>query len=210
MGLVYAAELRPSKMDFVANWLPSQQWFTGDPSAPVSLGAFRFDDPAGEVGIETHLVGVGRNVYHVPLSYRGAPLAGAEAFLMGTMEHSVLGSRWVYDATGDPVYTGELAAALLAAKPQAVNFREAGGRMETLPHTAELFSTGTPDASLPDLDCGVPLTDAGVTSIPAGSLTLKVLRVLDGDATATVPGSTLAVTWAGQESPVLIAVAVQA
>ena len=208
MGLVYAAELRPSKMELVADWLPSQPWFTGDASALVSLCSFRFDDPAGDVGIETHLVGAGGKVYHVPLSYRGAPLAGAEPFLVGTMAHSVLGSRWVYDATADPVYSRELAAALLAAKPQAVNFREVEGRMETLPHTVELFSMGTPDASLPDLHCGAPVTDAGVTSIPAGSLTLKVLRVLDGHATATAP--TLAATWAGQEAPVLIAVAVEA
>ena len=54
------------------------------------------------------LVGAGDQTFHVPLTYRGAPLAGGEAFLIGEMEHSVLGPRWVYDATGDPVYLAEL------------------------------------------------------------------------------------------------------
>src|SRR6185312_1840324 len=119
MGIVYAAQLKPSKMELVGAWLPKQAWFEGDASELVRLGSFRFDDPAGEVGIETHIVGAGDEVYQVPLTYRGAPLAGAEAFLVGTIEHSVLGCRWVYDAAGDPVYAADLAAALLAAKPQA-------------------------------------------------------------------------------------------
>jgi hypothetical protein len=44
-----------------------------------SVSAYRFDDPAGEVGIETLLVRRGAGpVLQVPLTYRGAPLAGAE------------------------------------------------------------------------------------------------------------------------------------
>ncbi len=208
MGIVYAAQLKPSKMELVADWLPKQAWFEGDASSLVRLGSFRFDDPAGEVGIETHIVGAGDEVYQVPLTYRGAPLAGAEAFLVGTMEHSVLGSRWVYDAAGDPVYAGELAAALLAAKPQAVEYKEVDGEMVVLPHTAELSSTGMPDADLPDLRFGAAVTSGGVTTVPAGPLTLELQRVLDADATAAVPF--LAVTWAGQDVPVVIATTVPA
>ncbi len=37
-----------------------------------------------------------------------APLAGAEDALVGTMEHSVLGTRWTYDALADSVYQAEL------------------------------------------------------------------------------------------------------
>nr|WP_257910073.1 phosphotransferase [Janibacter limosus] len=47
-------------------------------------------------------------VYRVPLTYRDAPLEGAEAALVGEMEHSVLGHRWVYDAPHDPVYVTQL------------------------------------------------------------------------------------------------------
>ncbi|POH60199.1 CG0192-related protein [Arthrobacter glacialis] len=204
MAIVYAAELRPSKMELLADWLPLQDWFDGGDSPLVRLGSFRFDDPAGEVGIETQLVGAGNQVYQAPLTYRGAPLAGAEAFLIGTMEHSVLGRRWVYDATGDPVYVAELAAALLIGKPQAAQFREADGKMETLPETAQISSTGASDVELPALDLGTPLTAGGVTSIPVGPMTLALNRVLDTAATAG-PGPVLAVSWAGGEQQVLMA-----
>ncbi|AIY03371.1 hypothetical protein ART_3772 [Arthrobacter sp. PAMC 25486] len=206
MGIVYAAELRPSKMELVAQWLPGQEWFYGDAGELVRLGSFRFDDLAGEVGIETHIVGAGDKVYQVPLTYRGAPLAGAEAFLVGTMEHSVLGSRWVYDATADPVYQAELAAALLTGKPQAVEHKDVAGTFEALPHTAVLFSTGTPDAGLPELRFGLPSTTAGVTSIPAGDVNFAVLRELDTTGTFHHE-TTLAVTWDGQAVPVLVAAA---
>lgn len=211
MGIVYAAELRPSKIELMAAWLPKQEWFDG--GEPVRLGSFRFDDPAGEVGIETHLVGAGGRVYQVPLTYRGAPLEGAGEFLVGTLEHSVLGSRWVYDATADPVYTAELAAALLAAKPQVEEIQEVDGRIEALPHTAQIFSTGTPDAGLPELRFGVPATAAGITRIQAGGVVLAVARVLELAGAGQDDAGYLAAltaTWSGQESPVLVATAAHA
>lgn len=204
MAIVYAAELRPSKMELLADWLPLQDWFDGGGSPLVRLGSFRFDDPAGEVGIETQLVGVGDQVYQVPLTYRGAPLAGAEEFLVGTMEHSVLGHRWVYDAPGDPVYVAELAAALLAGKPQAAQFRETDGKMETLPETAQLSSTGVSGAAVPELNIEAPGTVGGVTSIPAGPLTLVLKRLLDTAGTPG-PGPVLTVSWAGGDQQLLLA-----
>ena len=54
------------------------------------------------------LVAVGDGpVYQVPMTYRGMPLDGADAFLIGTTDHSVLGRRWVYDACGDPVFAAD-------------------------------------------------------------------------------------------------------
>lgn len=202
MGIVYAAELRPSKMELLAEWLPRQEWFDGGDSPLVRLGSFRFDDPAGVVGTETILVGAGTAVYQVPLTYRGAPLENAEAFLVGTMKHSVLGDRWVYDATGDPVYQGELAAALFAGKAAAVEYRDVDGKIEALPATAELFSSGTGGADVPTTDNAVTATADGVTTIATGGLRINVLRVLDS---AAIAGEGLSVTWAGQDEPVQIA-----
>jgi hypothetical protein len=207
MGLIYAAELRPAKMELVADWLPSQPWDKADGSELVRLGSFRFDDPAGEVGIETLLVGAGKHVYQVPLTYRGAPLEGAEAFLITTMEHSVLGERWVYDAAGDPVYASELAAALLTGKAQAVETLEVDGRIERLPHTAVLVGGGMPDAGLPEVRLEASAQDA--IHISAGTWDLVVLRALDLAGTAH-SGPSLSVTWAGQEVPVLLSTAVRA
>ena len=44
------------------------------------------------------------SVLHVPVTYRAAPVAGADEHLIGTMEHSVLGRRWAYDGCADPVF----------------------------------------------------------------------------------------------------------
>jgi len=102
------ATLVPSKLELMRAWLPTQTWFTGDASDLAQVGQFRFVDPAGTVGIQVMLVTSGGILYQVPLTYRDAPLAGAEGALAGTMEHSVLGTRWTYDALADPVYQAEL------------------------------------------------------------------------------------------------------
>ncbi len=91
------ATLTPYFRDFLPPWLARQPWYlgTGTP-ALVPVGHFRFEDPAGQVGIETHLVSDGGMVYQVPMTYRGAPLPGpgSAAALITTAEHSVLGTRW--------------------------------------------------------------------------------------------------------------------
>lgn len=103
------ATLTPGKVELVAAWLPKQAWYKGsDASDAERVASFRFVDPYGEVGIETLLIRSGGVVYQVPLTYRSEPLAGSEEFLVGEMEHSVLGHRWAYDGTGDPVYVDEL------------------------------------------------------------------------------------------------------
>jgi hypothetical protein len=66
------------------------------------------------VGIEFIFVtdvSTGQQVtYHVPLSYRGAPLAGAGHALLGRSRHGVLGPRWIHDAAHDPVVRAALDA----------------------------------------------------------------------------------------------------
>lgn len=101
MALIHDAELKPAKLELLAAWLPTRDWFGED--GPVEReAAFRLDDPAGEVGIETFVVRSGAFRFHVPLTYRGRPLA--EGTLVGELEHSVLGHRWIYDGPSDPVY----------------------------------------------------------------------------------------------------------
>lgn len=206
MAIIYDAKLSPSKPELLEKWLPSQPWFRGDASTLVRLGAFRFDDPAGEVGIETHILAVEGVAYQVPLTYRGAPLEDAEDFLVTTMEHSVLGTRWVYDATGDPVYLHELAAAILAGKPQALERVAVGDSFEGLPATVTVSSSGTYDAALPELRFDVPSTAGGVTTIPAGLVNFAVLRELDTSGVSQVEFA-LTARWDGQVVPVVVAAA---
>ena len=81
------------------------------------MGGFRLDDPGGQVGIEFMMVadraGNTDSVYHVPLTYRGAALAGTNAGLIGTAHRAldgVLGRRWIYDGVYDPVLLTQLVA----------------------------------------------------------------------------------------------------
>jgi len=104
--------LVPGKLELLADWLPRQPWYRGDGAEPQlgKAGGFRLDDPAGEVGIEFMVVidATTDTTYVVPMTYRAAPLEGADAALIGTTEHGVLGTRWVYDAAHDPVAVTQL------------------------------------------------------------------------------------------------------
>ncbi|EYT64699.1 hypothetical protein H483_0103485 [Dietzia sp. UCD-THP] len=105
---IYDAVLRPGKLELLRGWIAHQPWFDGDPARVEQVTSYRFVDPDGEVGMESFLVTDGVRTYHVPLSYRAAELPGAQDALVGTLEHSVLGRRWVYDAPADPVYVAEV------------------------------------------------------------------------------------------------------
>jgi hypothetical protein len=121
MAVVHHTTLTPGKLDLLAGWLPSQPWYvaTGRPPELARAGGFRLDDPAGEVGIEFMVVTDQSDEqpgsYHVPMTYRGAPLAGAEHALIGKAEHGVLGTRWIYDGAQDPVLTAQLIALIQGA-----------------------------------------------------------------------------------------------
>jgi hypothetical protein len=103
------ATLTPHFRDFLPGWVARQPWYpgTGVPTLRA-VGFFRFEDPDGRVGVETHLVTDGSSLYQLPLTYRDAPLPDAAAALVATAEHSVLGTRWIYDAEADPVWVREL------------------------------------------------------------------------------------------------------
>lgn len=119
MAVIHQATLSPTKLDLLASWLGGQPW-AGSGGELERLGAYRFDDPAGEVGIEGFLLRRGAETLHVVLTYRGTPLSGADDWLIGTMEHSVLGTRWVYDGIGDPVGQDALRRALRGEQEQAI------------------------------------------------------------------------------------------
>jgi len=223
MALIHRAQLRPSKLELLEPWLRTRSWFTGDPTAPLtSAGAYRFDDPAGEVGIETLLVRAGDGpVLQVPLTYRDAPLEGGDAWLIGTMEHSVLGRRWTYDAVGDPAYIAALATTILRGGTQADEFVDVDGVLVFRESTATVAGSGTADAPTPALPSMTVLStrdEPGSTVVEFGSLRFVVLRaptspaaepiaLAAGTTAGGVPGH-LSGTWAGQPQPSILAVAV--
>src|SRR5690349_3536567 len=155
VALIHRAQITPTKAELIAGWLPSRTWSGGAATPLEMLGAYRFDDPAGEVGIETHLVRTGRGeVLQVPLTYRGAPLDGAERHLLGTMEHTHLGRRWVYDGCGDPVYAAAVVTAIRTGGREADEWVEADGAPVRREPTARVAGSGNPAG--PALEAGDP------------------------------------------------------
>lgn len=133
MALLHHATLTPTKKELLDAWLPSQAWADGlDPATLTVVGGYRFDDPDGEVGMEGIVLSAADGSFvHVPLTYRAAPLDGAEEHLVGTIEHSALGTRWVYDAEGDPVWQATATATVLAGGSGAEEYFEVDGVRET-------------------------------------------------------------------------------
>ena len=194
-GLVHRATLSPSKQELVAAWLPTRGWATGI-DVTTKVAEYRFDDPAGEVGVETILFAAddGATV-QVPLTYRGAPLDGADGFLIGTSEHSVLGTRWVYDGCIDPVWATTLATAILTGGTQEQMYLEQDGQRIDVPPRMTVQGSGRLGSKVPDLASVDSVRDEGMTTVVrAGDVELVVARVvgatLEADETLVGQGAT--------------------
>ncbi|MEH1124347.1 CG0192-related protein [Micromonospora sp. CPCC 206061] len=207
MALIHKATLRPTKLELLAQWLPSQSWYQGKTGAELTrVGGYRFDDPEGEVGIETMLVGDGGEiVYQVPLTYRGAPLEDAEASLVGTTEHSVLGSRWVYDATADPVYAPELARMIFTGAGLADEYVEQDGSLVRREPSMAVVASGAPATDAPAVGAIRRVVEEDPTLIVTDGVELAVIRRLAPIAAPV--GAALTGTWPGQPDPLLLAYA---
>jgi hypothetical protein len=142
MALIHRATLSPTKSETIAAWLPAQPWSPGGDGSIELVGAYRFDDPEGRVGLEVHLVRSSEILLQVPLVYRDAPVDGLDAHLVGTMEHSVLGQRWVYDGLADPLFIGMFAAAALTGTGQAIGMVDNAGRWTLVPTPVHLEGGG--------------------------------------------------------------------
>ncbi|MFJ2054557.1 1,4-alpha-glucan branching protein [Streptomyces sp. NPDC087908] len=183
MAVIHQTTLQPTKLELLTEWLPTRPWYRGGQPRPERVGGFRLDDPAGEVGIEFMVVtdGEGEDAvsYLVPLAYRGEPLDGAEAALVGTSEHGVLGKRWIYDGAHDPVLVAQLYALLTGrAEAQAQSQTDAPDHTVAVARPAAA-AAGTADAELVRVAEGPDHTDVEVRAPGAPApLTLRIRRVL--------------------------------
>jgi hypothetical protein len=200
MAVIHTAELRPSKLEAISAWVPQQPWSGVTPGTTVEqAGRFRFDDPAGAVGVETYLVRAGSGpVLHVPLTYRGAPLEGAEAFLVTEMDHSVLGRRWVYDAVGDPVYADVVRRAIVTGGHEAVLERADGSGMFDGEGTAVGSGSAAHSPAVTDVRAE---TVGPVTTVATGHGEVAVLRVVG---TPVPAGEHLTAGWGDGEHAVVV------
>jgi hypothetical protein len=185
MSIIHRTTLTPTKMELLSAWLPTRPWYLGTTGTadPVKAGGFRLDDPKGEVGIEfmvaTDQAGRQPVTYHVPLTYRASPLDGADDALVGTTEHGVLGHRWVYDGTRDPVLVHQLVALI-----QGSAAAQAQSQSDTLDPTVQVRAA-SPAALAPAGFTAVDSPNGTLLRIQvsaAAELAVAVSRVLAEDA----------------------------
>lgn len=142
MALFHVSTSTPTKAETVASWVPTQPWCPPFDGELETVGSFHFDDPAGKVGMETHLVNAGGTLLQVPLTYRDAPLAGADEALAGTLEHSALGTRYLYDGLHDTCYLMMLAGVAMTGQGHALGMAEFEGRWFAAPEIVALAGGG--------------------------------------------------------------------
>jgi len=204
MATIHQATLTPTKLELLETWLPGRQWYPADTADNLErVGACRFDDPAGEVGVEIMIVRAADGpLVHVPLTYRGAPMDDAEHWLVGTMEHSVLGTRWAYDAVGDPVYLAALVETVRTGGREADEFVETDSGPQRRDPLMSVRGTGDAPAGAPagtlvrfeDGDPAVVVTDEVRVNIR------RILTELPAEEPLALTG-----TWPGRSSPVVLA-----
>jgi hypothetical protein len=202
MAIFHRATITPGKAELIAEWAPTRPW---GPSAtdPVDvIGSYRFDDPDGRVGMETHLVTAGDAVLQVPLTYRDEPLDGAEDALITEMQHSVLGTRWVYDGLRDPQFVIMLAAVAMTGQGEALGLAVYAGRWYIAPSNVRIQGGGWTQERVPVDGFELQSDEATASVLRNDRFELTVFR-------RPVPGRRpamgLTATWDGRSDAVVLA-----
>lgn len=142
MAIFHVAENTPPKAEIISQWLADQPWGPQKEAAIELLGSFHLDDPAGQVGMQVFLVQADDMVFQIPLSYRDAPLDGSDHAFIAEMEHSVLGTRYLYDGLGDERFVLVYAGVTVHGYGQALGFAEHEGRWYSVPDELVVKSAG--------------------------------------------------------------------
>ena len=149
MAIFHRATITPTKGELIAAWAPTRSWGPAATDPIEVIGSFRFDDPEGRVGMETHLVAAGGTLFQVPLTYRDEPLAGAEDAFITEMQHSALGTRWVYDGLRDPQFVVMLAGVTMTGQGEALGMVVYEGRWFIAPSNVRIRGGGWSQERVP-------------------------------------------------------------
>jgi hypothetical protein len=202
MAIFHRATITPTKAELIEAWLPAQPW--GPPAAgPIEVhGSYRFDDPEGRVGMETHLVTAGGVLFQVPLTYRDEPDHEAASGFITEMDHSVLGRRWVYDGLHDPRHVAVLAGVTMTGQGEALGMVVYEGRWFIAPSEVRIQGGGWTEERVPVDGFELVADEAAASVLRNDRFELTFHR---RPVPAARPPMGLTATWATQPDPVLLA-----
>ena len=202
MAIFHRATINPTKEQLIADWAPTRPWGPSSADPIEVIGSYRFDDPEGSVGMETHLISAGGVLMQVPLSYRDQPLDGAEDALITEMQHSVLGTRWVYDGLRDARFVLMLAAVAMTGQGEALGMAAYDGRWYIAPTRVRLRGGGWSLERVPVDGFQLISDDGGPAVLRNDRFELTVFR---RPVSAPRPAIGLTATWEGQVDGVVLA-----
>jgi hypothetical protein len=202
VAIFHRARITPTKDELIAAWAPTRTWGWAGTDPIDVIGSYRFDDPDGRVGMETHLVTAGGTLFQVPLTYRDEPLDGAEGALITEMQHSVLGTRWVYDGLHDPRFVVMLAGVAMTGQGEALGMVVYDGRWYIAPSNVRIRGGGWTQERVPVDGFELASDDATASVLHNDRFELTLFR-------RPVPGPRqamgLTATWDGQDEAVVLA-----
>lgn len=125
-AIMYDTTVVPSKQEIAHAWAGSVK----------IKGSYRLVDTVeGEVGVEVLIAtDLDGRLVQIPFSYRSAEIDPAHT--LSTVEHGVLGTRWVSNALGDPVAVREFIRTILSGDDGAT-------RDDGVPAYLDIRGTGT-------------------------------------------------------------------
>jgi hypothetical protein len=202
MAIFHRATITPTKEELIAAWAPTQLWGPPADAHIDVIGSYRFDDPDGRVGMETHLVTAGDTLLQVPLTYRDEPLDGADQALITEMQHSVLGTRWVYDGLGDPLFVAMIAAVAMTGQGEALGMAVYNGRWYIAPSNVRIQGGGWTQERVPVDAFELESEDATGVVLHNERFELTVFR---RPVAGPRPAIGLTATWDGRPNAVALA-----
>jgi hypothetical protein len=202
MAIFHRATIAPTKAELIAEWAPTRPWGPPAGDSIEVIGSYRFDDPDGRVGMETHLVAAGGGLMQIPLTYRDEPLAGGEEALITEMQHSVLGTRWVYDGLHDPQLVIMLAGVAMTGQGEALGMVRYDGRWHIAPSNVRIQGGGWSQERVPVDRFELGSDDATASVLHNDRFDLTLFR---RPVAGPRPPIGLTATWDGQRDAVVLA-----
>jgi hypothetical protein len=152
--------------------------------------------------MEIHLVEAGGTVYQVPFTYRDEPLATMPEAFIGEMEHSVLGTRWVYDGLRDPRLVIMLAAVAMTGQGEALGMAVYEDRWYIAPTKVRIHGGGWTLERVPVDGFALESDDASRSVLRNDRFEMTVYR---RPASGPRPAIGLTATWDGRTEPIVLA-----